>query len=169
MKNKPTQKILEQYIYDYGFEKSLQLLHLNKESANRILNWNPKNIHYAYNTVIDKKLGKNSDWISTTLAANYEKLYKHFVGNRKTKLTLSQTDEDNFHTAFIQCLETGLDIKDEALLLNLFKLKYLTIKKYNKIKNYSMSAAVMPLEIEVNGIALIPCENNAFLNQTKKK
>ena len=45
----PSKEVLEQYIYDYGIDKTAQIFHISTEELDKKINWKPQYEQYSYN------------------------------------------------------------------------------------------------------------------------
>ena len=44
----PSKEVLEQYIYDYGIDKTAQIFHISAEELDKKINWKPYVVEYTY-------------------------------------------------------------------------------------------------------------------------
>lgn len=56
----PSKEVLEQYIYDYGIDKTAQIFHISTEELDKKINWKPQYEQYSYNPAIAKPLSSYS-------------------------------------------------------------------------------------------------------------
>ena len=167
-KKLPSDLELQQYIYDYGFDKAIKLLGISAEEANKILNPKPQYSQYQYNTVIDKPLHKNADKIVEIIAKHYPELKKKYP-YKKDKLYMSQTSEDFLQKAVISCMEKGLDEVTEDAVLELFRIQFNTISHYAKKSSYIMKKKLPPLEVQNDeGEYIITTELNAIPKEAEE-
>ena len=130
MKNKKTSKeILLQFIYDYGVDKTSNLLDLTKDEIEAILNPPIEQIYIHKNNYKDLPL---NSMVASVIANNYDKLYQKYVTN-KDYLSLSQTDEDLFHETLLMVIEDADIIENNILRYIDDKIKM--IKFRNKMDN----------------------------------
>lgn len=161
-----------QYIYDYGIDKTCELLHLSKEKIEEIAGLKHSYQSYSYNTVIYKPLCNNSEYIMQVLSRNYDKLYydcqKYCY---KDTIYMSQDLDDIFHNAIIKTLEKGIkgDLTEKNILKE-FIIYFKMILKYTKLQAYSMKGKVKPLEVKnEDNEYIIPAElyHNAYTKETE--
>lgn len=135
-KLKPSKEVLLQYLYDYGLNKTCQLLHLTEEEFNSILEPSKREYtQHKYNYPINEVNLK----IAKDISDNYNRLRSKYVGN-KTNLQLSQTDEDIFHNTLLKVMSEGIEdnvVKQIEYRINMIKyqLKMDNIQLKEKITN----------------------------------
>lgn len=162
---------ITQYIYDYGIDKTCELLHLNKDKVEEITGLKHNYQSYAYNTVISKPLCINSDYIIQILSSNYDKLYSDCQKYcYKDTIYMSQDLDDIFHNAIIKTVEKGIegDLTEENILKE-FIIYFKMALKYTKLQAYSMKGKIKPLEVKnEDNEYIIPAElyHNAYTKET---
>ena len=72
----PSKEVLEQYIYDYGIDKTAQIFHISAEELDKKINWKPQYEQYSYNPTIDKPLSPQHKQIIAIIAKHYPDLLK---------------------------------------------------------------------------------------------
>lgn len=161
---------IKQYVYDYGIEKASELLNIDQTKIEEELGLSkPSYTNYYYNTVIDKPLCKDSDYIMQVIANNYDKLYndcKKYCCN--DIVYMSQDLDDMFHNTIIKTIEKGAD-NNEDTILDSFIINFKTILKYTKLQAYIMKGKINPLEVKnEDNEYIIPAElyNNAYTEET---
>lgn len=165
---RPSKSVLQQYIYDYGLDKAVELLHITKDIADKIINWKPQYDQYNYNTVIDKPLHKNASKIADIIAKHYPELVKQYTTYCKDTIYMSQTVEDFLQKAVIKCMEVGLEDVTEESVLALLNLQFNTIRYYAKQSSYTMNGKLIPLEVQnEEGEYIIPSELYAIPKETE--
>lgn len=159
-----------QYIYDYGIDKTCELLHLSKNKIEEIADLKHSYQSYSYNTIINKPLCNNSDYIMQVISRNYDKLYNDCQKYcYKDTIYMSQDLDDIFHNAIIKTLEKGADNDEDDILEN-FIINFKTILKYTKLQAYSMKRKIQPLEVKnEDNEYIIPAElyHNAYTKETE--
>ena len=167
----PSKEVLEQYIYDYGIDKTAQIFHISTEELDKKINWKPQYEQYSYNPAIAKPLSSQHKQIMAIIAKHYPDLLKQCADNYKDVIYMSQTVEDLLHKAIIKCLEMGLDKVTEEAVLELVKIQFYTARKYAQLQSYTMKKKIFPLEIATeNGEYIIPTEyyNNAISKESEE-
>lgn len=165
---KSNQEIM-QYIYDYGLDKTCELLHISKDKVDEVIGLKHSQQSYSYNTIINKPLSSNSDYIMQVISKNYDKLYndcKKYC--YKDIIYMSQDLDDMFHNTIIKTVEKGADNNEDAIL-DSFIINFKTILKYTKLQAYSMKGKIKPLEVKnEDNEYIIPAElyNNAYTKET---
>lgn len=167
---KSNQEIM-QYIYDYGIDKTCELLYLNKDKVEKIVGLKHNYQSYSYNTVINKPLCQNSDYIMQVLSRNYDKLYNDCQKYcYKDTIYMSQDLDDIFHNAIIKILEKGIegDLTEKNILKE-FIIYFKMVLKYTKLQAYSMKSKLLALEVKnEDNEYIIPSElyYNAYTKET---
>ena len=159
----PSKEVLEQYIYDYGIDKTAQIFHISTEELDKKINWKPQYEQYSYNPAIAKPLSSQHK--------HYPDLLKQYTSYYKDTIYMSQNVEDLLHKAIIKCLEIGLDKVTEDTVLKLVKIQFYTAKKYAQLQSYTMKKKLFPLEIATeDGEYIIPTEyyNNAIFKESEE-
>ena len=154
----PSKEVLEQYIYDYGIDKTAQIFHISTEELDKKINWKPQYEQYSYNPAIAKPLSS-------------QHLLKQCTNYYKDTIYMSQNVEDLLHKAIIKCLEIGLDKVTEDAVLKLVKIQFYTARKYAQLQSYTMKKKIFPLEIATeDGEYIIPTEyyNNAIFKESEE-
>ena len=64
----PSKEVLEQYIYDYGIDTTVQLFHISAEELDKKINWKQQYEQYSYNQTIDKPLSPKHKQIMAIIA-----------------------------------------------------------------------------------------------------
>ena len=167
----PSKEVLEQYIYDYGIDKTAQIFHISTEELDKKINWKPQYDQYSYNPAIAKPLSSQHKQIMAIIAKHYPDLLKQCADNYKDVIYMSHTVEDLLDKAIIKCLEIGLDKVTEDTVLKLVKIQFYTAKKYAQLQSYTMKKKLFPLEIATeNGEYIIPTEyyNNAISKESEE-
>ena len=147
----PSKEVLEQYIYDYGIDKTAQIFHISTEELDKKINWKPQYDQYSYN--------------------HYPDLLKQCADNYKDVIYMSQTVEDLLHKAIIKCLEIGLDKVTEEAVIESVKIQFNTARKYVQLQSYTMNKKILPQEIATeSGEYIIPTEyyNNALFKESEE-
>lgn len=108
---KPNKDTVLQYYYDYGLEKTCQLLHLSNEEFNNIIS-PPINKNVDINKHLYLNIKEVDEDVAKVIADNYDYLRDKYVKNTSS-LKLSQSDEDIFHNALLQIISDG--VKDNIL------------------------------------------------------
>ena len=147
----PSKEVLEQYIYDYGIDKTAQIFHISTEELDKKINWKPQ--------------------IMAIIAKHYPDLLKQYTSYYKDTIYMSQNVEDLLHKAIIKCLEIGLDKVTEEAVLELVKIQFYTARKYAQLQSYTMKKKIFPLEIATEGGEyIIPTEyyNNAIFKESEE-
>ena len=65
----PSKEVLEQYIYDYGIDKTTQIFHISAEELDKKINWKPQYEQYSYNPTIAKPLDRKSTRLNSSHAS----------------------------------------------------------------------------------------------------
>ena len=167
----PSKEVLEQYIYDYGIDKTAQIFHISTEELDKKINWKPQYEQYSYNPAIAKPLSSQHKQIMAIIAKHYPDLLKQCTNYYKDTIYMSQNVEDLLHKAIIKCLEIGLDKVTEDAVLKLVKIQFYTARKYAQLQSYMMKKKIFPLEIATeNGEYIIPTEyyNNAISKESEE-
>ena len=160
----PSKEVLEQYIYDYGIDKTAQIFHISTEELDKKINWKPQYEQYSYNPAIAKPLSSQHKQIMAIIAKQCTNYYKDTI-------YMSQNVEDLLHKAIIKCLEIGLDKVTEDAVLKLVKIQFYTARKYAQLQSYTMKKKIFPLEIATeDGEYIIPTEyyNNAIFKESEE-
>ena len=153
----PSKEVLEQYIYDYGIDKTAQIFHISTEELDKKINWKP--------------LSSQHKQIMAIIAKHYPDLLKQCTNYYKDTIYMSQNVEDLLHKAIIKCLEIGLDKVTEDAVLKLVKIQFYTARKYAQLQSYTMKKKIFPLEIATeDGEYIIPTEyyNNAIFKESEE-
>ena len=167
----PSKEVLEQYIYDYGIDKTAQIFHISTEELDKKINWKPQYEQYSYNPAIAKPLSSQHKQIMAIIAKHYPDLLKQYTSYYKDTIYMSQNVEDLLHKAIIKCLEIELDKVTEDTVLKLVKIQFYTAKKYAQLQSYTMKKKLFPLEIATeDGEYIIPTEyyNNAIFKESEE-
>ena len=167
----PSKEVLEQYIYDYGIDKTAQIFHISTEELDKKINWKPQYEQYSYNPTIAKPLSSQHKQIMAIIAKHYPDLLKQCADNYKDVIYMSQTVEDLLHKAIIKCLEIGLDKVTEEAVIESVKIQFNTARKYVQLQSYTMNKKILPLEIATeSGEYIIPTEyyNNALFKESEE-
>ena len=167
----PSKEVLEQYIYDYGIDKTAQIFHISTEELDKKINWKPQYEQYSYNPAIAKPLSSQHKQIMAIIVKHYPDLLKRYTSYYKDTIYMSQNVEDLLHKAIIKCLEIGLDKVTEDTVLKLVKIQFYTAKKYAQLQSYTMKKKLFPLEIATeDGEYIIPTEyyNNAIFKESEE-
>lgn len=167
----PSKEVLEQYIYDYGIDKTAQIFHISAEELDKKINWKPQYEQYSYNPAIAKPLSPQHKQIMAIIAKHYPDLLKQCTNYYKDTIYMSQNVEDLLHKAIIKCLEIELDKVTEEAVLKLVKIQFNTAKKYAQLQSYTMKKKILPLEITTeDGKYIIPTEyyNNAIFKESEE-
>ena len=171
----PSKEVLEQYIYDYGIDKTAQIFHISTEELDKKINWKPQYDQYSYNPAIAKPLSSQHKQIMAIIAKHYPDLLKQCADNYKDVIYMSQTVEDLLHKAIIKCLEIGLDkclrVSGKHNDLESVKIQFNTARKYVQLQSYTMNKKILPLEIATeSGEYIIPTEyyNNALFKESEE-
>lgn len=173
-KESPNKEILLQYIYDYGLEQTSKLFNTPQKTIEEIVGINKKEQQYKYNTVIDKPLNKDYEFILQIIAKNYDSLHKSMINYSKDKIYMSQDIEDLFQSAIIKVAEKGIiqDTLTEKNIIDSFIIQFKTLLSYAKKSQYTMKGKVLALEVKnEDDEYIIPAElyNNAYFEETYKE
>lgn len=167
----PSKEVLEQYIYDYGIEKTAQIFKISAEDIDKQINWKPQYEQYSYHPAITKPLSSHHKQIMAIIAKHYPDLLKQYTSYYKNTIYMSQNIEDLLHKAIIKCVEKGLDKVTEEAVLELVRIQFNTVKKYTQLQSYTMKKKILPLEIATeDGEYIIPTEyyNNALFKESEE-
>ena len=152
----PSKEVLEQYIYDYGIDKTAQIFHISTEELDKKINWKPQYEQYSYNPAIAKPLSSQHKQIMAIIAKHYPDLLKQCTNYYKDTIYMSQNVEDLLH---------------EDAILKLVKIQFYTARKYAQLQSYTMKKKIFPLEIATeDGEYIIPTEyyNNAIFKESEE-
>ena len=164
----PSKEVLEQYIYDYGIDKTAQIFHISTEELDKKINWKPQYDQYSYNPAIAKPLSSQHKQIMAIIAKHYPDLLKQCADNYKDVIYMSQTVEDFLQKAVIRCMEVGLEDVTEESVLKLLRVQFNTIRCYAKKSSYTMNSKLAPLEVQnEEGEYIIPVELYAIPKETE--
>lgn len=149
MKNKISKEVLDQCIYDLGWQKALIKLELSELQAENILFKKVPKEREAKEKVVKERIIDldKANIIWSVLAKNYKKLWKLY--NYRTDIinvinVRSESTEDKFHNAIIKLVETleRFNYIDDETTLEYIKSRLFFEKKADNTNDYRLNKKI---------------------------